>query len=245
MYKRPTILLVQFRQLPQAGRLEYASIVREVGDVADVVTISGVADDILSAVRLVDGVILGGSGDYDFDGARPVDDPVRDQTEAVRRGMVPALDYLFGKNVPTFGICFGHQLMGAFHGVRVYHDRIQSKQRTHVVSLQPDGQAHRLCASLPLAFGAQYGHKDVLAYVPSCARLLAQGGEACRISALAYSDTIVSTQFHPELTVEDVHHRVAHIPHYLPDGVTVDDTFQDAPHARTMLQNFARMVAVG
>lgn len=245
MYQRPTILLVQFRQTPQADQLEHSSILREVEAFADVVTVCGVQGDVLAGVKQADGVILGGSGDYDFDGARSVDDPIRRQTEALCRSLAPTLDYLFRNDKPTFGICFGHQLMGAFRGVGVYHDTSQSKQKTHTVALRPEGHEHRLCVALPPTFAAQYGHKDVLAHVPSGARLLAQGGEACRVSALAYSDNIISTQFHPELTIADMHDRVVHIPHYLPDGVAVDERYFDTPHARTMLHNFARVVAVG
>ncbi|MCU0678723.1 MAG: type 1 glutamine amidotransferase [Candidatus Pacebacteria bacterium] len=245
MYQRQTILLVQFRQTPQADRLERQSIEREVSDFVDVVTVCGVTGDALTMVRDVSGVILGGSGDYDFDGARASDDPIRQQTEALCRSLAPTLDYLFSADKPLLGICFGHQLMGSFRGASVYHDTVQSKLKTHTVTLEDDGRDHGFFASLPQSFAVQYGHKDVLAHIPTGARLLAHGGEACRVSALAYSDNIISTQFHPELNLSDMHDRVTHIPNYLPEGVVVDEVFSDTPHARTILHNFARRCAVG
>jgi GMP synthase-like glutamine amidotransferase len=245
MYQRPTILLVQFRQTPQADRLERQSIEREVFDFVDVVTVCGVTGDVFSMVQTADGVILGGSGDYDFDGARASDDPVRKETEALCRSLAPTLDYLFAIDKPLLGICFGHQLMGSFRGASVYHDTIQSKLKTHTVTLEDDGRDHGLFASLPPSFAVQYGHKDVLAHIPTGARLLAHGGEACRVSALAYSDNIISTQFHPELSLADMHDRVTHIPNYLPEGVVVDEVFTDTPCARTILHNFAKRCVVG
>jgi GMP synthase-like glutamine amidotransferase len=245
MSERPTILLVQFRQTPAADILEKQSIAREVTQLVDVKTVCGITDNVLTQVKVADGVILGGSGDYDFDGARAIDDPVRVRTEKLFKSLGPTLDYLFEADKPLLGICFGHQLMGAFRGAQVYHDCNQSKLKTHTVTLHDDGQSHRLFANMPTLFDAQYGHKDVLAHIPSGARLLAHGGESCRVSALAYSDHIISTQFHPELTLEDMHDRVARIPGYLPEGTTVEEIFYDTPHARTILHNFARVVAVG
>ncbi len=245
MQSRPTILLVQFRETPQADRLERQSIAREVADFVDVVTVCGVTGDVASAIRGAAGVILGGSGDYDFDGARASDDPVRQQTEALCRALAPTLDYLFNVDKPLLGICFGHQLMGAFRGASVYHDAMQSKLKTHTVTLEDDGRDHGLFATLPPSFAVQYGHKDVLAHIPTGARLLAHGGEACRVSALAYSDNIISTQFHPELNLADMHDRVSHIPNYLPEGVVVDEVFTDTPYARTILHNFAKRCVVG
>ncbi|MBP9717128.1 MAG: gamma-glutamyl-gamma-aminobutyrate hydrolase family protein [Candidatus Pacebacteria bacterium] len=245
MQDRPTILLVQFRQTPAADLLECQSIEREVATFAAVKTVCGVTGNVLAELDGIDGVILGGSGDYDFDGARSPDDPVRARTEMLFRSLGPTLDYLFATDTPLLGICFGHQLMGAFRGASVYHDTQQSKLKTHTVTLHEEGRNHRLFANMPTTFDAQYGHKDVLAHVPIGARLLAHGGESCRVSALAYSDNIISTQFHPELTLSDMHDRVAHIPHYLPEGTTVDEVFFDTPHARTILHNFAKVVVAG
>lgn len=244
MFGRPTITLIQFRERSEASRMEYQSIIREVSPWADVVPVCGLTEDVMRQVNGSDGVIFGGSGDLDFDGARSTDDEVRRRTKQVFESMTHVLDHVFAIDLPTFGICFGHQMMGAFRGSLVYHDSNQSKQKTHTVILQSEGQDHRVCNEIPVTFTAQYGHKDVLAHVPSGATLLAHGGDSCRISALAYSRNIISTQFHPELTLADMHERVAHIPNYLPDGVAVEDVFQDTPHAQTWLHNFARLVAV-
>ncbi len=244
MFERPTITLVQFRLTPAAARLELQSLRREMAPWADVVAVSAFAESVHDNMLVADGVVLGGSGDLDFDGARSEGDAIKQQTRQLVERLASTLDMLFERNSPLFGICFGHQLLGAFHGVTVYHDPGQSKQKTHTVILNGEGQDHRLCRALPQTFDVQYGHKDVLSHVPTGATLLAHGGEVCRVSALAYSDTILSTQFHPELTLDDLYDRVTHIPSYLPDGVGIAEIYRETPHAPTLLHNFARLVAV-
>ena len=130
-----TITLIQFRDNPLAGTLEYESISREVGEGVEVNRICArTPDDVLmQMVQSSDGVILGGSGDYDFDGNRPSDDEVRLAAKDFLKKLTPILTYLHESDVPLFGICFGHQLLGAFHGVGVHHDERQSKLRSHTV----------------------------------------------------------------------------------------------------------------
>jgi GMP synthase-like glutamine amidotransferase len=240
----PSILLIQFRHNPVAAELEYTSISRELAGQANVQALSVFTEyeDIRHALPLVDGVILGGSGDLDFDGARLVTDPVRIEAEHILGTLRPVLDCIFAEAVPTLGICFGHQLIGAYMGAKVCHDHVQSKTKTHEIELTPEARQHPIFSSLPDRFLVQYGHKDVVTCVPPSAVLLAHGGDACQCAALAYGDTIVTTQFHPELSIEDLRERVAVIPNYLPRGVTVDELYTETPYASEVLRNFARVL---
>ncbi len=240
MATEATITLIQFRDNPLAGLLEYESIKRELGQgvVLNRVCIRTPEDELLRTTQVSDGVILGGSGDYDFDGKRPGDDEVRRTSRTFLEKLKPILSYLHEVDKPLFGICFGHQILGAFHGVSVHHDETQSKLRSHEVT-RIDGSDHPYLQGVPLVFTAQYGHKDVLDAVPAAAHLLGHGGEWCRVSMVAYSNRIVSTQFHPELSLEDMHRRVEHIPSYLPEGAFVEELFVESPHAHRILRNFA------
>lgn len=235
-----TITLIQFRDNPLAATLEYESISRELGSgVAVQRQCARTATDLLmQIVAASDGVILGGSGDYDFDGNRPSDDEVRRAARAFLHTLTPALAYLHDVDKPVFGICFGHQLLGAFHGTKVYHDVKQSKIRSHTVERIVDVH-HPYLTGVPPVFTAQYGHKDVLDRVPNGSTLLGHGGEGCLVSMLAYSQNIISTQFHPELSVEDMHRRVSVIPGYLPEGAMVEELFLESPDAHRLLRNFA------
>jgi len=240
MMDTATIALIQFRDNQSAANLEYESISRELGVGVRVnrLCVRTPSDVLLHAVDASDGVILGGSGDYDFDGNRPSDDVVRYTSKAFLDRLTPILHALHEMDKPVFGICFGHQLLGAFHGVTVHHDDKQSKLRSHTVERVQDTH-HPYLTGVPAVFTAQYGHKDVLSAVPRHARLLGHGGAGCLVSLLAYSNNILSTQFHPELSVGDMHKRVANIPSYLPEGALVENLFVESPDAHRLLRNFA------
>jgi GMP synthase (glutamine-hydrolysing) len=140
------------------------------------------------------------------------------------------------------GICFGHQLIAAYHGVIVRHDALQSKTKTHEIELTTAAEEHPMFANLPKRFAVQYGHKDIVTALPLGATLLAHAGDTCQCAAVAYSTNVVTTQFHPELSLEDLYTRVTHIPNYLPQGVTVDDVYKATPVAGEVLRNFAKIV---
>ncbi len=245
--KKAHILLIQFRQIAITAELELASIGRELG--------SGITINVQSALESevdwtkpreilarYDGVIFGGSGDFDFDGSREQHDPARLMSYILVERLRSLIQYIFDFNVPTLGICYGHQLLGAFSGVIIKHDETQRKTRSHTVRLLADSSNTFLCSNLPKNFKAQYGHKDVLERVPDSATLLIEGGDECQVSALCYSDVIFSTQFHPELNLEDMQKRVEATPGYLPEGVSVEEVFEDSPDANIILKNFGELV---
>lgn len=242
-----TVLLIQFRASISASTLEAESMARELGEMIHLKTVSALdtslhwemPEKILAGV---DGVIFGGSGDFYFDGARSPDDPARSMSYLLLERLTPLIGYLFERNIPTLGICYGHQLLGAFKGVLVRHDTSQQKTRSHEVRVIADANEYFLCSNLPKSFKAQYAHKDALEAVPEGAVLLMEGGECCRVSALSYSDRIFSTQFHPELNLDDLKKRLEAIPDYLPEGKMLEEVFEEAPDAHAILRNFGRLV---
>lgn len=245
----PRVLVIQFRANTVAMELEATSIAREIGTVVAADFMSALDTKIHwsdPAVLLASyaGVVFGGSGDFDFDGERPADDPARVMSSVLLQRLRPLCEYLFLHDIPTLGICFGHQLIGAFAGASVSSDPRQRKTRSHEVELLVENHDLFLFTDVPKFFTAQYGHKDVLTTVPPGAVLLATGGEACQVSVLRYKENIYSTQFHPELTVEDMTLRTKHFPGYLPEGVVVQEIFQDSPDAHKILHNFAKLLVI-
>lgn len=244
----PKILCIQFRKNPATLEQEQRAIEREVGTYCEVSFLDAHEPDIPwtepeALLTGYAGVVLGGSGDYDFDGGRPLDDQARLESQRFLSLLQPLFRHLFERDVPTLGICYGHQLLGAFAGAQVRYDEKQKKMRSHELRLMVDAQDHFLFSGLPETMHAQYGHKDSLDRVPEGATLLMTGGEACQISALRYRQNIYTTQFHPELTGEDLISRLQNSPGYLPEGAIVEELVTNDPNSNRILQNFSRFVA--
>jgi GMP synthase-like glutamine amidotransferase len=245
--KSAHILIIQFRATAVTAALEEASIVRELGEGVTVSCVSALDerilwDDPVEIMMSIDGVIFGGSGDYDFDGGRPDDDAARATSYVLLARLRPLLDYLFTHDVPTLGICYGHQIIGAYAGAAVINDETQKKSRSHEVAVLVDKDAYCICADVSDTFYAHYGHKDSLDRVPDGAVLLMNGGEACKVSALCYKKNIFTTQFHPELTIDDLRLRMEATPGYLPEDVTLEELFVSGSCSNTILKNFGTLV---
>jgi len=243
------ILGIQFRINPELAEREQVCIKRETDICVDVDYLAAVdpALDWGHPEKMMagySGVILGGSGDFDFDGNRAESDPARTTSYDFLERLRPLLTYLFEQDVPTLGICYGHQLLGAFAGAVVKYDEIQKKVCSHEVKLLVNKADYSLFADLPESFYAHYGHKDILDRVPEGAVLLINGGAKCQVSALRYKKNIFSTQFHPELNFKDMKERIKSSPDYLPAGTLAEEIFRDDPHSNTILRNFAKFVSL-
>ena len=145
-----------------------------------------------------DGVIFGGSSDFDFHGGRPESDPVRATSMQILDRTRPLVAHAFDIGLPVLGVCFGHQIIGNMHGGNVHNDKQQNKFGGHEVHLTEEGQRDPLFKRLPKSFIAQYAHKDSVTDLPEGAMLLATG-PSCRFSALRYGDRAYTVQFHPEI----------------------------------------------
>jgi GMP synthase (glutamine-hydrolysing) len=242
------ILAIQFRKNPTSALLEQQSITREIGESAHVVFVSALSNDVPwetpeKFMSQYQGVILGGSGDFDFDGGRSDDDEAKCYSYLFLEKLHNLFTYLFDHDIPTLGICFGHQMVGAFAGAQVVHDHRQKKSRSHQVTMIAEKDNHFIFSDIPETFYAHYGHKDSLDRVPEGAELLIHGGDQCKVSALRYKSNIYTTQFHPELTFEDMILRIEASPGYLPEGVIADEVFKKDSHSNKIIQNFGLFVA--
>ena len=146
----------------------------------------------------VDGVIFGGSSDFDFHGARPAKDPARLMSLILLSRTRNIISYTLAQRLPLLGVCFGHQMVAQIHGGEVDHDAAQSKFGSYEVGLTEEGAKDPVFGHLPKSFFAQYAHKDSVTTLPSGATLLAQS-PSCAFSALRYADKAYTVQFHPEI----------------------------------------------
>lgn len=141
----------------------------------------------------VDGIFIGGTGDYSVAKDRPeFFAPLVDLT-------LSALE----KDIPALGLCYGFHLMAQAIGGRVVRSPEQGETGTFEVVLTPEGRADTILGHLPERFLAQQGHNDVVEDVPAPFVWLATS-ERCRWQGLKHpSKPFYGLQFHPELGRDD------------------------------------------
>ncbi len=197
------IAVVQSRIKPEGIERERRNISQTIGERAEVVFLSSLDEglpwdtpvEILSGYS---GVIFGGSSDLDFHGGRDVRDNVRIMSHQLQQNLENFIKHLLAHNIPTIGICFGHQLIGHTFGAECIHDKAQSKYGTYGVHLTEEGKRDAVLGQLPASFLAQYAHKDSLTRLPEGATLMAES-KVCNFAALRYGTSMYTFQFHPEV----------------------------------------------
>ena len=142
----------------------------------------------------VDAMIIGGSGAYSVHHteSEPWVDPLR-----------KLLDSALQRDLPSFAICFGHQLLGLHFGAPVITDPDREEIGTVQLRLTWEGRQCPLFSQLGGVFDAQTGHSDHVVGLPPGVELLATG-LGCTTQAFKVIDKrFYSSQFHPDLTGEE------------------------------------------
>lgn len=239
----PQILIIQFRRRPEMVASEQKEYTRAVAGNATIRFVSGLDQTLDWAHPAAildgrDGVILGGSGEFDVNGGRAPDDPARTETAEVIQRLSPCIAHMMKTNVPFLGICLGHQIIAEKFGGAVTNDQTQKKVGTYSVILTNQGQNDHLFGVLPGTFFAQYGHKDSVTKQPENSTVLAIG-ESCAFSALRYGQKGYTVQFHPELTAHDIAWKLKNSPGYLPEGQSAESVLsskvQESPEASKLI----------
>jgi GMP synthase (glutamine-hydrolysing) len=184
----------------------------------------------------VQGVILGGSAEFYFGGNLSPEN--EEQHQSMLQRMRPFVSYLFEQDIPTLGICFGHQLLATFLGETVVNDLEQAEAGSFSVRMTLDGRQDPLFAGVPDDWKAFFMHRDSAFEVPREAILLASG-ERSRVGAFRYKTRVYGVQFHPELDRQDHEERLRLHPEYISGNM--EDFFASlewVPHARKILWNF-------
>lgn len=243
------VLVIQFRSEARAKELEQRAIRRSLDSIGvevefrDALLGEVVWAEPTKALNGIDAVILAGSGELYFDGGYAKEHEGRIVTSKIAREAKPFATHLLEDDIPTLGICFGHQLLGFAAGVDVGHSVVESKTGTQPVELTDEGVNDPLFKDMPRAFPAQYAHKDVLFDLPTGATILARNGDKCRFSALRYGPKMYSVQFHPERRREDCIESITWYKEYLPSGVKPEAIFHDTTESEKVMTNFVDIVA--
>ncbi len=148
--------------------------------------------------REIDVLLIGGSGSFSVHHPRsnPWVGPLRE-----------LLDDALSRELPGFGICFGHQLLGYHLGVPVVTDEEMAEVGTMEVSLTEEGKADPLFGPMGDSFAVHTGHSDHVMGVPEGAVLLATNEQVQTQAFRIGQGPFYSTQFHPDLTGEEAQAR--------------------------------------
>lgn len=185
------------------------------------------------------GVILGGSA-FNFAAGNP--NRERIFWQMVKR-VKPFIQYLIKKDIPTLGICFGHQFLAYLLGVRIVNDKKQQETGSFPVFLTREGRVDPLFFNIPSVFISQMGHKDSLEKLPLGTVILART-KRCKIAAFRYKKNIYGLQFHPELTLKNLISRLRQYPDYT-GSKTISDIkkeLKSSPHASKIFKNFLKII---
>ncbi len=148
------------------------------------------------------GVFVGGSP---FNASDPRESK-SDVQLRVEAEMSALLDRVVASDFPFFGACYGVGTLGVHEGGVV--DRTYGEPAGAIeVTVTDAGARDPLFGELPRSFHAWVGHKEAVSRLPPGAVLLA-AGDACPVQAFRLRSNLYATQFHPELTADDIVERV-------------------------------------
>lgn len=188
----------------------------------------------------VDGIIIGGSGDFSLveGGFEWRDDALELARHLVRVGK------------PTFGACFGLQVIVEALGGTLVRDEERAEVGSFPVELTEAADDDPVFGTLPDRFNVQLGHNDSAVELPDELVHLASSN-CCEYQAVKVRDRpVMATQFHPELTRRDSLHRFRnYLESFKPDNHSVEEAMayarerhQPSPEARSLLSGFVRQV---
>ena len=176
-------------------------------------------------------IVITGSASY-----VPDREPWMIRTEAWLRDVVAA-------GVPTFGICFGHQILAQALGGEVIRNPRGREMGTQTIAKRADDP---IFEGVPSEFRANVTHLDTVGRLPPGAVSLARSPMEDH-HAIRFTETCYGVQFHPEIDGENMRGYIAARRETLiSEGIDADRLHADVTNGEAgtrALHNFVRRFA--
>ncbi len=234
------VILLQARAEPYIQQQEVDCFADRSGILADQITTISVLTDPLGASLLddCDALMIGGAGAYDawrdYDWMPALLELSRESTR---------------RKVPTFGSCWGHQILARALGGEVQHDGAKAEMGTCYVDLTDAGVSDELMGTLPRRFYANQGHHDRVTVLPPGAVELAVSDTQPHQAFRMGDAPVFGTQFHPELDAASERERLIFYRNHYPEGgddaafAAKLESLHDTTHADDLLRTFLKLYA--
>ncbi len=149
------------------------------------------------------------------------------------------------KQIPTLGICYGHQLIAYALGGSVDYMPDGREVGTLPVTLHPSAQEDALLHDLPEQILVQLSHRQAVMELPPDTVLLASS-DRVPFEAFRYGDRVWGMQFHPEFSTDVMQAYTRYARSGLEsEGFDPDHIYRqitDTPNGLTIMQRFAGLV---
>lgn len=216
-FEKVNVLLIQARSTSDIEAQEQLCFLERCRIRRHQLSTRSVLRDLLDADALeeFDAIMIGGAGEYSA-----VDD------YAWMPGLLDLIRICFDRRIPTFGSCWGHQLIARALGGRVIHDSRLAELGCHHVTLTESGRSDPVFGSFPDRFLANMGHHDRVVELPPGAVELAFS-DTQRYQAFRIADRpMYGTQFHSELDADRERERLFRYREHYPE-IAADASFQE------------------
>lgn len=128
--------------------------------------------------------------------------------------------------VPTFGSCWGHQVIARAAGGTVIHDSNKSEMGCVSIDLTDAGVDDPVFRFMPRQFNANAGHHDRVTALPASGVELARNGSQPNQAFRILDRPIYGTQFHSELDAKAEHERLIEYRAHYRKAIPSDEAFQ-------------------
>jgi GMP synthase (glutamine-hydrolysing) len=150
------------------------------------------------------------------------------------------------KQIPTLGICYGHQLLAHALGGHVDYNPKGREVGTIAVTLHDEAQTDLLFQDLPAQIAVNLSHRQAVLDLPTDVTLLASSDMADHV-AFRYGETVWGLQFHPEFDQMIIQSYIRYAQAGLiaegQDPADLYDSATETPYGRKVLARFAALVS--